>query len=164
MDRRREELRGKYLKLGTGELAAAVVFALVTITLVLPSLSHPRDQVALCSALAPLLIILVQAGAYWLLARNWVELHPMPARFANTYRAFRISDVALLAAGLVGVLVWWPPHLGAALLVTAVWGFGAVEYVNYFLVRLAYPAGKWFTTVGQWRVPQLMKDLRAAKQ
>jgi hypothetical protein len=162
MDWRREELRGKYLKLGTGELAAAIIFALVAINRVLPSLSHPRDQAALCSALAPLLIILVQAGAYWLLARNWVELQPMPASLASTYRAFRIIDVALLAAGLVGVLVWWPPHPGVALLVTAVWLFGALEYVNYFLVRLAYPVGKWFTTVGQWRVPQLIKDLRMA--
>jgi hypothetical protein len=164
MDRRREELRGKYLKLGTGELAAAITFALVSTTFVLPTLSHPRDQAALGSALAPLLIILMQAGAYWLLARNWVELQPMPASLAGIYRAFRITDVALLAAGLVGVLVWWPPHPGAALLVTAVWGFGVVEYVNYFLVRLAYPAGKWFTTVGQGRIPQLIKDLRMAKQ
>ena len=61
MDRRREELRCKYLKLGTGELAAAAVFALVASTLVLPSLSHARDQAALCSALAPLLIVLLQA-------------------------------------------------------------------------------------------------------
>lgn len=43
----REELRGKYLKLGTGELAAAAVFAFVAVSLVLPSLNHPRDQAAL---------------------------------------------------------------------------------------------------------------------
>jgi hypothetical protein len=149
MDQRRQEMRGKYLKLGTGELAAATVFALVAITLVFPSLSGPRGKAALGSALAPLLTILVQAGAYWLLARNWVERRPMSAGLAAAYRTFRIFDVVLLAAGLVGVLMWWPPHPGTALLVTAVWGFGAVEYVNYFLVRLVYPFGKWFTTVGQ---------------
>jgi len=162
MDRRRKELRRKYLELGTGELAAAAIFALVAIVLILPGFDHPRDKAALCSALVPLLIILAQAGAYWLLARNWVGVQSMPARLASTYRAFRVTNVALLAAGLAGVLIWWPPHLGAALLVTATWGLGAVEYVNYFLVRLAYPVGRWATSVGQWRVPQLVKDLGAA--
>jgi hypothetical protein len=77
---------------------------------------------------------------------------------------FQITDVALLAAGLAGVVIWWPAHPGASLPVMAVLGFGAVEYVNYFLIRLAYPVGNCFTTVGQRRVPQLVNDLRTAKQ
>lgn len=164
MDRRRQELRGKYLKLGTGELAAAAVFAWLAMTFVLPNLSQLRDQAALCSALAPLLIILLQAGAYWLAARNWVGLRPMPASLAGMYRAFLVVDAVLLAAGLSGLVICWPPHPGAALLVAAVWAFGAVEYVNYFLVRLAYPAGTWLAAVGQWRVPQLMKDVKMANR
>jgi hypothetical protein len=110
------------------------------------------------------LIVLLQAGAYWLLARDWVELQPMPASLARTYRVFRIPDVALLAAGLAELVIWWQAHPGASLPVMAVWGFRAVEYVTYFLIRLAYPVGSWFTTVGQRRVPQLVKDLRTAKQ
>jgi hypothetical protein len=46
--------------------------------------------------------------------------------------------------------------------VLAVWVFGVLEYVNYFVVRLAYPLGRWFTTVGEWRTPRLVQDLGVA--
>jgi hypothetical protein len=39
-----------------------------------------------------------------------------------------------------------------------------VEYVNYFLVRLAYPVLRWFTAVRGRRLPQLAQDLRANSQ
>ncbi|MET4540142.1 hypothetical protein ABIE37_001923 [Arthrobacter bambusae] len=71
LEKRRQELRGKYLKLGTGELVAACVFALVASTIVMPRLSGPGDHFAMWSALIPLLVILVQAGVYWLLARGF---------------------------------------------------------------------------------------------
>ena len=161
-DERRAQLRRKYLELGLGELVAAAVFAAVAIAVVMPRMDHPRDQLALWSALTPLLITLVQAGVYWLLARSWVELRPMPAKIARVYRALRTADAVLLAAGLVGVLLWWPDHIGSALVVTAIWSFGAVEYINYFLVRLAYPVFRWFTAVRGRRLPQLARDLRAA--
>lgn len=68
----------------------------------------------------------------------------------------------MLVAGLLGVVVWWPDSAGEGMLVLAVWTFGVLEYVNYFLVRLAYPIGRWFTTVGQRRTPRLVQDLRGA--
>ncbi|MFI6229274.1 hypothetical protein ACIBCR_18405 [Micromonospora echinospora] len=157
--KRRQELRGKYLKLGTGELAAAVSFAVVAIALVMPRLAGPDDSLALWSALVPLLAVLVQAGVYWLAARSWIERAPMPAASAAVYRAFRIADPVLLGLGLAGILMWWPRGVGTALLVVAVWLFGIIEYLNYFVVRLAYPLDRWFTRVGQWRTPRLVQDL-----
>ncbi|MEU4566849.1 hypothetical protein [Micromonospora sp. NPDC023956] len=155
-------MRGRYLKLGTGELAAAASFAVVAVALVMPRLAGPDDSAALWSALVPLLVVLVQAGVYWLAARSWVERAPMPVAVAGVYRVFRIADAVLLGAGLVGILVWWPDQAGTALLVVAVWLFAVVEYLNYFVVRLAYPLSRWFTTVGQWRAPQLVRDLRTS--
>jgi hypothetical protein len=139
VDQRRQSLRRRYLSLGLGELAAAAVFAAVAVGVVMPRLEGSRDSAALWSALPPLLVILVQAGVYWLLARGWVELEPMPARLAALYRVFRVLDVLLLAIALLGVVIWLPDHSGAAVGVVAVWAFGVVEYVNYFVARLAYP-------------------------
>lgn len=150
------------MSLGTGELAAGAVFAAVAVTTVVPRLTGHEDQVALWSALIPLLVILVQAGTYWLLARGWVEQGKMPAALAAIYRAFRVTDPALLMAGLVGVLMWLPDRPGSVATVVAIWLFGVVEYVNYFVVRLAYPVGRWFRAVGQWRTPRLVQDIRDA--
>jgi hypothetical protein len=69
-DDRRTGLRGRYLSLGFGELFAAVVFIGVAFVSVLPLLERPSDALAFWSALIPLLVILVQAGVYWLLARR----------------------------------------------------------------------------------------------
>jgi hypothetical protein len=156
---RREDLRGKYLRLGSGELTAAVLFAVLAFTAVTPQLTGQDEKAALWSALVPLIVVLVQAGAYWLLARSWVERAPMPPAVARLYRAFRTADPVMLAAGLVGILLWLPDRSSIVLLVVAVWAFGVVEYVNYFLVRLSYPISQWFTTVGQWRTPRLVADL-----
>jgi asparagine N-glycosylation enzyme membrane subunit Stt3 len=152
-------LRRKYWSLGTGELVAAVGFGLLAALFVVPRMGDRQDAAALWSALIPLLVVLVQAGVYWLLARNWVERSPMPKPVAAVYRCFRILDVAVLLAGLVGVVVWIPDRLAPALLVVGVWLFGVVEYVNYFAVRLAYPWSQWFTRVWEWRTPRLVQDL-----
>ena len=162
-DERRATLRRKYLSLGTGELVAAAVFAAVAVGIVMPRLETRQDSAALWSALAPLLIILVQAGAYWLLARNWVERAPMPTSLAALYRAFRALDAGFLAAGLLGVLVWLPDQVGVALAVVLVWVFGVVEYVNYFVVRLSYPIRRLPLVVGRWRTPRLVQDLNSAR-
>ncbi len=163
LDERRETLRRKYLSLGLGEFVAAAVFAAVAVTVAMPQLEMRQDSVALWSALVPLLIILVQAGAYWLLARNWVERAPMPASLAALYRAFRALDAGFLAVALLGALIWLPDHVGVALIVMAVWVFGLVEYINYFVVRLSYPIGRWPLMVGQWRAPRLVQDLKSAR-
>lgn len=162
IDEPRETLRRKYLSLGTGELAAAAVFAAVSVIAVMPRVEIRQDSAALWSALIPLLVLLVQAGIYWLSARSWVERAPMPAALAAAYRVFRIVDPGLLVVGLVGVLVWWPDHVSVAIAAVAVWVFGVVEFVNYFVVRLSYPVGRWLTMVGQWRNPRLVQDLNSA--
>ena len=156
-------MRRKYLSLGTGELVAAAVFAAVAVNVVMPRLETRQDSAALWSALAPLLIILVQAGAYWLLARNWVERAPMPTSLAALYRAFRALDAVFLVAGLLGVLAWLPDQVGVAMVIMVVWVFGIVEYVNYFVVRLSYPIRRFPFVVGQWRTPRLVQDLNSAR-
>ena len=160
---RRAGLRRKYLSLGTGELVAAAAFAVVAIAFVTPRLPAAEDARALWSALVPLLVILAQAGCYWLLARRWVEVAPMPVGLARAYLVLRLVDVVLLVAGLVGVLVWLPDHVGAALGILAIWLFGVIEYVNYFVVRLAYPIGRWAAEIGRWRKPRLMIDVASAR-
>ena len=156
---RREGLRRRYLSLGIGELAAAVVFLTLALTMAIPRLDDRQDRLALWSALVPLLVVLVQAGVYWLLARSWVGHHPMPVFMRGVYRVYRILDVALLAAGLVGIIVWLPAGIAAALAVVAVWLFGVIEFVNYFVVRLSYPARHWLSTVCQLRTPRLVRDM-----
>ena len=135
-----------------------MVFAVV-----LPRLVGEDERGALWCALIPLLVVLVQAGTYWLLARGWVARRAMPAPLATVYRGFRWADALLLVGGLAGVLLWLPAGGRSLVVVGAVWVFGLVEYVNYFVVRLAYPVGRWSLLVRQWRVPQLVQDLRAAR-
>ncbi|MCD2107116.1 hypothetical protein O4214_21380 [Rhodococcus erythropolis] len=163
VEQRRKSLQRRYLSLGLSELAAAGVFAAVAVSVVMPRLAGSHDSAALWSALAPWLVVLVQAGVYWLLARGWVEQAPMPARLATLYRAFRVLDIAVLAVGLLGVLIWLPDHFVAAAAIVVVWAFGVVEYVNYFVARLAYPLRRWPFEVGRLRTPQLVRDLHSAR-
>jgi hypothetical protein len=156
---RRDALRRKYLSLGVGELAATAAFGVVAVTAVGPRFGGPRGEAALWSALVPLLLVLVQAGVYWLSARRWVGRAPMPAIVAAFYRVFRVVDPLVLAVGLSGVLLSWPCDSGAALTVMGVWFFGLAEYLNYFVVRLSYPINRWSTMVRQWRRPRLVQDL-----
>lgn len=154
-------MRLKYLNLGLGELAAAATFATVAAAVAVPRLEVRQDAAALWAALVPLLMVLVQAGSYWLMAITWVEKSSMPTGLAGAYRVFRIADSVLLFAGLVGVIVWWPDQLGPALAILGVWIFGVIEYVNYFVVRLSYPVSRWSHMVGQRRIPQIVQDLYA---
>jgi hypothetical protein len=104
----------------------------------------------------------VQAGVYWLVARGWAGQTRMPRRIATVCRGLRILDPLLLAAGLAGVIAWFPTG-ARAVLVVAVWLFGVVEYLNYFVVRLSYPLHRWPCLVTQWRTPRLVKDLGTAE-
>lgn len=155
---RTHEMRRRYTSLGLGELCAAGVFAAVAVAQPIPL--APPATLALWCALGPLLAVLLQAGVYWLLARRWVGRAAMPARAARGYRWARVLDPVLLAVGLVGIVLVRPTG-GFAVLVGAVWLFGAAEYVNYFVVRLAYPWHRWPRDVVRWRTPRLVKDLQA---
>jgi hypothetical protein len=102
----------------------------------MPRMEDSRVDLALWAAQTPLLVILVQAGACWLLARTWVALRPMRATTACLHRALRSGDTFLLAAGVVGSSfggrIISAPHYrdGGMVLRT-------LEYINYFLVRLS---------------------------
>jgi hypothetical protein len=155
-------LRRKYQSLGLGELVAAVVFTVVALRWLGPGADRATSA-ALWSALAPLLVILIQAGVYWLLARTWVPRGEMPGGLAVLYRAFRVIDVLLLVAGLVGVLIWRPADMLGTVLLLIIWLFGVVEYVNYFVMRLAYPMRRWIAEVGERKTPRLMIDVRSGE-
>jgi hypothetical protein len=161
-ERQRIRARRQYLSLGLGEFVAVAVFAVCAVVAVAPRMASSTAVAALWSALLPLLLVLLQAGAYWLLARRWVGLGPMPTTLARLFRVFQVIDPLLLMAGLAGVLVWWPDDLGVTILVLTVWAFGVIEYLNYFAIRLSYPASEWLTKVRQQRLPRLVKDLRLA--
>lgn len=153
-----------YASLGMGELAAAATFTAVASLVVAPRLEEPDDVAGMWAALTPLLVILAQAGAYWLLARSWVARSRMPSSVAAAYRILRVANVAVLAAGLLGVLIWLPADGLIAFAVLLVWAFAVVEYLNYFVVRLAYPVLTWPSAVVKWRRPRLVKDLAGARR
>ncbi len=157
-----ERLQRRYVRLGLGELAAAAVFAATAVGVAIPRFDGSHAAAALWSALVPLLVVLIQAGVYWLLARSWVGRAPMPVAVATVYRVFRVLDAVVLGVGLLGVLTWLPDHRGAAVFIVALWVFGVVEYANYFVVRLAYPLRRWLFMVGRWRTPRLVLDLNSA--
>jgi len=159
---RHERLRRRYTSLGMGELTATAVFAIIAASGMLPVTRTWTGALSLWSALLPLLVILVQAGVYWLLARGWAGRGRMPRRIAATYRCFRLLDPLLLMAGLAGVIAWFPREAGAVLVIAA-WLFGVVEYLNYFVVRLSYPLHRWPSLVGRWRTPRLVQDVRTAE-
>lgn len=155
-------LRRQYLSLGMGELTAAAVFALAAATTGARVLS-PRAELALWFALVPLLAVLVQAAFYWLSARRRIGTAAlMPVPLVRTFRLFRVLDLALLAAGVIGVVAFLPQNATAAVLVVGVWLFAVAEYLNYYVVRLSYPGGEWWRGVRRCRAPVLARDLARA--
>jgi hypothetical protein len=60
------------------------------------------------------LVVLVQAGVYWLVRSGTRRL---PTPMAETYRVLRVVDAGLLALGLVGVVLWWPARRRAGMVV-----------------------------------------------
>ena len=168
MSDRFSQLRSRYLNLGLGELAAATVFALVAL-MWRSRLESSGAVAALWWALLPLLFVLLQASAYWLLMRSRMPVGKaqaapdrMPHMAARCFRGLRLLTPVALITGLVGVIVNAPSGAIATVVVAAVWAFGVVEYVNYYLVRLAYPWTRWASEVHQWRTPTLVKDVGAA--
>ena len=159
----RQRLRRRYLSLGVGELVAAGLFLGIGVAQLAPQLGGPTTALPLWFALTPLVLILLQAGAYWLLARGWVGRSVMPRGVAATCAALRVLNPALLLAGLFGLVVTWPASAPLAWSLLGIWGFAVIEYVNYYVVRLSYPPLAWFARVGEWRKPRLVQDLDAAR-
>lgn len=174
MSERFSRLRRKYLSLGLGELAAVSAFAAAALVWQ-QRLDSAGAVAALWFALVPLEFVLVQAGAYWLLARTWIDSFDsvdsnrprtapgrMPFMLARIFRGLRIITPFTLIIGLAGVIANFPSTPLAVVVVVVVWVFGVTEYVNYYLVRLAYPWTQWASEIGHWRTPKLVKDMRAA--
>ncbi|MFC5433116.1 hypothetical protein [Microbacterium suwonense] len=153
------ELRRRFLNLGIGEIVAAVIFCFAMAWAISPIIASDSDRLAVWAALIPLVAILVQAGIYWLAARAWIGRGSMPQTMRTVYRCFRLVDAVLLAASLVAVVAM-RPSAAALVLALAVWLFGVAEYVNYYVVRLAYPFSRWLVEVGHRRTPRLVKDMR----
>ncbi len=160
-EERREALRARYLSLGAGELAAAVVFLLIAAHPATRSLG-PAVGILLWCGLGPLLFVLVQGGLYWISARSWVGRGSMPPALSTVYRALRFLNPLLLAVGLGVILARWPDDALVGLVMLVIWAFGVGEYLNYYVVRLAYPIPDWFRLVWSRRTPRLVKDMRAA--
>lgn len=160
-ERARTLARRTYLSLGAGELVSSAVFVLA-MGMIGTAVGDPGAMRVGWIALVPLVLVLVQAGAYWLAARTWVTVGRMPRTLAAVYRVLRYLDLLVLVGALAGILVL-STHAVATVLALLVWGFGVIEYVNYFWVRLSYPASRWFREVTRWRTPRLVADLRRAR-
>ncbi|MEL4359147.1 MULTISPECIES: hypothetical protein [unclassified Luteococcus] len=159
---RREYLRRRYLSLGTGELVAAVTFAGVFGLYTSTSSSLRPAAPILWLSILPLEFILTQGGIYWLAARDWVKRSCMPPLLAGSFAVLTWANPLLLLAA-VGMLAWQRPAGSAAALAVACVVFGAIEYVNYFWIRLSYPWKSWARQVTQWRRSRLRQDLETAR-
>lgn len=159
---RREYLRRRYLSLGTGELVAAVTFAGVFGLYTSSSSSLRPAALTLWLSFLPLEFILIQGGIYWLAARDWVKRSCMPPVLACSFAVLTwVNPLLLLAA--TGMLFWQRPAGSAAALAVGCVVFGAIEYVNYFWIRLSYPWKSWARHVTQWRRSRLRHDLATAR-
>jgi len=161
-DSRRSARRRTYLSLGTGELAAAAVFTYNAVWVIAPRLNDYRRSLTFLVGVAPLVVVLCQAGAYWLMARDWVTVRPMPRGLARMYRAFKILDLFVLVAAGAYIGLHLENSGWAGPLALGAWLFSIVEFVNYFVVRLSYPWHAWLDKVGQRRTPRLIQDVHAA--
>ena len=159
---RRDYLRARYLSLGWGEATAAAVFAGVG-AWTIPDAFAPDAVQAIWWAMTPLLVVLVQASIYWLVARTWVGASVMPRAMARLYQAFAVANAVLVLIAAAMIATHWPAETADAVVVVLVWLFGVIEYTNYFVVRLAYRR-RWWTHVRERRRPQLMLDVDAALQ
>lgn len=109
------------------------------------------------------MLILIQAGCYWLLARQWVGVGTMPRPIVRAFRVLQVVNVLMLLIGIIGVTIWFPRNPGTAALIVVIWLFGMAEYCNYFVMRLAYPSPHWIAEVRKRRTPQLVQDIRASE-
>lgn len=153
-------VRRKYLSLGLGEVAAAIAFAWLAVA-VAPGLPDDRSRIGWFIAMAPLLLVLIQAGLYWLAARSWVGVSQMPAPMACCFAVFRWVDPLLLGGAAVTAAIVSGLRPALWLLYLLPLGFALGEYLNYYVVRLAYPATYWLTGVRQRRTPRLIEDVTA---
>lgn len=156
------DIRARLLKLGTGELVAAAVFVGVVAGSVQPKVGAAAAR-PLWFAVAPLVLVLLQAGCYWLLRRRWLPGAP-PSWFGLVAQVLRVANpVVLLGCGIAAWATASSAGPGVVLLCVLAWLFGLIEYLNYFVVRLAYPLSSWAAEVTKWRRPRVIQDLNAMR-
>lgn len=153
----RQRLRRQYLSTGLGELVATAVFVILLSTTLLPD--APEQRLAISIAFLPFALSVVPGGIYWLLARVWVLKERPPTWFGRVYRIVRwIGAITIVVTLPLALLLH--VSIGTTMFALVIWAFGLVEYLNYFVVRLAYPWTRWVAEVGAWRTPRLVRDLR----
>jgi hypothetical protein len=157
VDTTANRLRRHLLNLGSGELAAAFAFAWLG---VFAGRDDPTGRVGLPLAAVGLVVVLVEGGCFWLLARGWMPCRRMPRTLARIYLTLRWVTPLIFVLSAIGLAMWWPslPHV-RVLGVSAV-SFGVTEYVNYFIRRVSYPVATWWRDVRRLRQPRLIHDVR----
>lgn len=153
------QLRRAYLSLGTGELFASAVFIGIAVLTIAPRL-RAGEWPALWVPLGVLVFVLVQGAVFWLAARSWVGRSVMPRGLARVFAALTWANWGLVAIALLVLALRWPADPVAALVCLLAGLMAAIEVVNYFVARLSYPVGRWFSEVGRWRTPRLVLDVR----
>lgn len=163
-ERRLGRARQRYLSLGLGELTAAALGIVLAVGILPPYFDGPGEKIGLWSALGPLLLILLHAGVYWLLARSQLgrPLPTLPRWFARRTRNAIAIHPILLLAGFGGLIATFPHQPFAIGFAVIIWVLGVLEYINYFIVRISYPWYAWTAEVGRRRTPRLIKDVRSS--
>lgn len=135
-------IRRRLASLALGELGASVVFVFALISI------HVNTDLAVNGiVLYPfglLIFILLQGSYYWFYRlRVLTQAGVDRDRFRFVYRAFRTVDLALILLYPVCLVVLFLINraafaVGSTLLGLFLYGFGIVEYVNYFYIRLSF--------------------------
>jgi hypothetical protein len=157
MDTPAYRLRRRLLNLGSGELVAAVVFAWLSL---FASREDPVGRIGLPLATVGLVLVLMEGGCFWLLARSWVPRGRMPRAVARIYLALRWVMPLILILSAVGLAMRWPSLPQVRILGVGAVSLGVIEYVNYFIRRVSYPVATWCRDVRRLREPRLMRDVR----
>ena len=157
MDTAAHRLRRRLLNLGSGELAAALVFAWLS---VFAGRDDSPGRIGLPLATIGLVVVLIEGGCFWLLARRWVPGGRMPRTAARTYLMLRWATPLILVLSAVGLALRWPSLAQVRVLGVIAVAFGVIEYVNYFVLRVSYPVATWWRDVRRLRRPRLIRDVR----
>ena len=139
-------LRRKFLSLAVGELTAVMVFAYVY-----RQYWHTNGPLSLGTTYAFLVLefLLLQGSAYW---ASWLVESRRAERTAIVfgYRILRVLNLLLLTL-LPFVLLLKNFSSGLAIVLAI---FALVEYINYFVVRLAFPLTEFLNRLIRWRFPR----------
>jgi hypothetical protein len=157
MDTPAYRLRRRLLNLGSGELVAALVFAWLSY---FASRDDPPGRIGLPLATVGLILVLIEGGCFWLLARSWVPRGRMPRAMARIYLTLRWATPLILVLSAVGLAMRWPSLPQVRILGVMAVSLGVIEYVNYFILRVSYPVATWWRDVRRLRQPRLIRDVR----